>query len=222
MTTSSIPKPPQRIRVEMPAEIAPQPVPEAVLSANTAAEEKPELAKKAISNKIHVTHPKKAEEEPKPVVQEAEIKTPALVTEVMNTSLDEKPVTEEVAVEMPVTTVTNIPSDEELSKRQYYTIGEVADMFGANQSQIRFWENEFEILQPKKNKKGDRYFRPEDIKNLVLIRHLLQERRFTIEGAKEYLKSKNKRLTDRHQAIQQLEKLKGFLQEMKANLGEQV
>ena len=83
------------------------------------------------------------------------------------------------------TGIVNVPADEELFKRQYYSMREVADMFGANQSQIRFWENEFDILQPKKNKKGDRYFRPQDVKNLVLIHHLLRQRRFTIEGAKE-------------------------------------
>lgn len=115
--------------------------------------------------------------------------------------------------------VVNVPADEELFKRQYYSMREVADMFGANQSQIRFWENEFDILQPKKNKKGDRYFRPQDVKNLVIIHHLLRQRRFTIEGAKEYLKRHSNRAADTFQAIQSLEKLKAFLVEMKANLG---
>jgi DNA-binding transcriptional MerR regulator len=115
--------------------------------------------------------------------------------------------------------IVNVPADEELFKRQYYSMREVADMFGANQSQIRFWENEFDILQPKKNKKGDRYFRPQDVKNLVLIHHLLRQRRFTIEGAKEYLKRHSSRAADTFQAIQSLEKLKAFLVEMKASLG---
>lgn len=114
--------------------------------------------------------------------------------------------------------IINVPPDEELFKRQYYSMREVADMFGANQSQIRFWENEFDILQPKKNKKGDRYFRPQDVKNLVLIHHLLRQRRFTIEGAKEYLKRHSDRAADTFQAIQSLEKLKAFLVDMKANL----
>ncbi len=116
------------------------------------------------------------------------------------------------------TGIVNVPADDELFKRQYYSMREVADMFGANQSQIRFWENEFDILQPKKNKKGDRYFRPQDVKNLVLIHHLLRQRRFTIEGAKEYLKRHSGRATATFQAIQSLEKLKAFLVEMKANL----
>jgi len=116
------------------------------------------------------------------------------------------------------TGIVNVPADEELFKRQYYSMREVADMFGANQSQIRFWENEFDILQPKKNKKGDRYFRPQDVKNLVLIHHLLRQRRFTIEGAKEYLKRHSSRAADTFQAMQSLEKIKSFLIEMKANL----
>jgi DNA-binding transcriptional MerR regulator len=114
--------------------------------------------------------------------------------------------------------IINVPADEVLFKRQYYSMREVADMFGANQSQIRFWENEFDVLQPKKNKKGDRYFRPQDVKNLVLIHYLLRQRRFTIEGAKEYLKRHSDRAADTFQAIQSLEKLKAFLVEMKANL----
>src|SRR6266516_758041 len=60
--------------------------------------------------------------------------------------------------------LVNIPDDETLFQRQYYAIGEVADMFGVNQSLLRFWENEFDIIQPRKNRKGDRHFRPIDIK----------------------------------------------------------
>ena len=63
----------------------------------------------------------------------------------------------------------NIPNDEELFKKQYYSIGEVAVMFRENQSLIRYWETEFDILQPRKNRKGDRFFRPVDVKNLVMI-----------------------------------------------------
>ena len=110
-----------------------------------------------------------------------------------------------------------IPADEELRKRQYYNMRETAKMFDVNQSLLRYWESEFNVLQPKKNKKGDRYFRPVDIKNLALIYHLLKVRKFTIEGAKDYLQS-NKKALDNHQLIQQLEKLKGFLLELKNTL----
>ncbi len=110
-----------------------------------------------------------------------------------------------------------VPEDEILFKKQYYAIGEVATMFRENQSLIRYWETEFDILQPRKNRKGDRFFRPVDIKNLVLIYDLLRRRKFTIEGAKDYLK-KNKRAEEKFAMIQSLEKIKGFLLEIKASL----
>ena len=110
-----------------------------------------------------------------------------------------------------------IPPDEILFQKQYYSIGEVAVMFRENQSLIRYWETEFDILQPRKNRKGDRFFRPVDIKNLVLIYDLLRRRKFTIEGAKDYLK-KNKKGEEKFAAIQSLEKVKAFLLELKANL----
>ncbi|HMU45569.1 MAG TPA: MerR family transcriptional regulator [Chitinophagaceae bacterium] len=110
-----------------------------------------------------------------------------------------------------------IPEDEILFQKQYYSIGEVATMFRENQSLIRYWETEFDILQPRKNRKGDRFFRPVDIKNLVLIYDLLRRRKFTIEGAKDYLK-KNKKAEEKFAMIQSLEKIKGFLLELKANL----
>jgi DNA-binding transcriptional MerR regulator len=111
----------------------------------------------------------------------------------------------------------NIPDDEELFKKQYYAIGEVATMFRENQSLIRYWETEFDILQPRKNRKGDRFFRPVDIKNLVMIYDLLRRRKFTIEGAKDYLK-KDKNAEEKFAMIQSLEKIKTFFLEMKASL----
>lgn len=113
--------------------------------------------------------------------------------------------------------LVQVPEDDILFKKQYYAIGEVATMFRENQSLIRYWETEFDILQPRKNRKGDRFFRPVDIKNLVLIYDLLRRRKFTIEGAKDYLK-KNKRAEEKFDLIQSLEKIKGFLLEIKASL----
>jgi DNA-binding transcriptional MerR regulator len=110
-----------------------------------------------------------------------------------------------------------IPEDEILFQKMYYPIGTVSDMFKVNQSLIRFWENEFDILKPKKNGKGDRLFRPEDVKNLKLIYHLLRERKYTIEGAKDFLKH-NKKAEQRFAMIESLKKIKGFLNELKANL----
>jgi DNA-binding transcriptional MerR regulator len=110
-----------------------------------------------------------------------------------------------------------IPEDEILFLKQYYTMGEVAEMFRVNQSLLRFWEAEFSILQPKKNKKGDRYFRPVDIKNLHLIYHLLRQRKYTIEGAKDFLR-KNSKAEEKFETIKKLEEVKRFLLEIKANL----
>lgn len=113
--------------------------------------------------------------------------------------------------------VVNVPEDEVLFRKQYYSIGDVAAMFNENTSLIRYWEKEFSILKPKKNKKGDRFFRPEDIKNLKMIYHLLRERKYTIEGAKEYIKN-NKSAGEKHEIIESLEKVKLFLLELKNNL----
>ena len=111
----------------------------------------------------------------------------------------------------------DVPEDELLFQKKYYAIGLVAEMFKVNQSLIRFWENEFDILKPRKNGKGDRLFRPEDIKNLKLIYHLLRERKYTMEGAKDYLKQ-NKRAEEKFALIESLQKLKDFLNELKADL----
>jgi DNA-binding transcriptional MerR regulator len=111
----------------------------------------------------------------------------------------------------------NIPDDDTLFQKQYYPIGEVAAMFGVNISLIRYWEKEFDILDPRKNRKGDRLFKPTDIKNLQLIHDLLRRRKFTLEGAKEYLK-KGKKVDERFAMIQSLNKIKSFLLEVKAHL----
>ncbi len=113
--------------------------------------------------------------------------------------------------------LVEIPSDEILFQKQYYSIGDVATMFKENTSLIRYWENEFSILKPKKNKKGDRFFRPEDVKNLKMIYHLLRERKYTIDGAKEFLKH-NRAAGEKHEMLESLQKIKSFLLELKNNL----
>ncbi|MBL7735025.1 MAG: MerR family transcriptional regulator [Chitinophagaceae bacterium] len=113
--------------------------------------------------------------------------------------------------------LSNIPDDEQLFQRQYYSIGEVATMFGVNASLLRFWESEFSIIQPMKNRKGDRHFRPVDIKNLQLIHDLLRRRKLTIEGAKTFLKN-NKRSQERFEMIRSLQQIRSFLLEIKASL----
>ena len=114
--------------------------------------------------------------------------------------------------------LVQIPEDEILFQKQYYSIGEVSKWFRVNQSLIRYWETEFDILEPRKNRKGDRFFRPIDVKNLVLIHDLLRRRKFTIEGAKEFLK-KNKKVDEKFKMIKSLEKIKSFFNELKASLG---
>ena len=110
-----------------------------------------------------------------------------------------------------------VPEDDLLFQKAYWGISEVAEMFKIPISQVRYWENEFDILEPKKNKKGDRFFRPIDVKNLQLIHDLVRRRKFTLEGAKEYLK-KNKKARQNHEMIASLQKIKTFLLELKANL----
>src|SRR4051812_35086125 len=111
----------------------------------------------------------------------------------------------------------DIPVDEILFQKQYYSIGEVATMFNVNTSLIRYWENEFDILEPRKNRKGDRFFKPLDVKNLQMIHDLLRRRKFTIDGAKDYIK-KNRQASEKHTMVQSLRKLRAFLLELKANL----
>jgi len=77
-------------------------------------------------------------------------------------------------------------------KKLYYSIGEVAELFNVNTSLIRFWEKEFTIIQPKKNKKGNRLFTPKDIVNFNKIYHLVKTKGFTLDGAKKALKTFDK------------------------------
>ena len=79
-------------------------------------------------------------------------------------------------------------SKEKTIKKIYYSIGEVALMFDVNKSLIRFWEKEFSIIKPKKNKKGNRYFTERDINNFKIIFHLVKERGYTLDGAKKKLR----------------------------------
>ncbi len=111
----------------------------------------------------------------------------------------------------------SVPEDEVLFQKQYYGIGEVAAMFNENISLIRYWSNEFPVLKPKKNKKGDRFFRPEDVKNLKIIYHLLRERKYTLAGAREFLKN-SKVAGEKQELIESLEKVRTFLLELKLNL----
>lgn len=116
------------------------------------------------------------------------------------------------------TNLDNFPTEEELNKKMYYSISEVAAWFEVTNSQIRFWENEFDILKPRKNRKGDRLFRVEDVKNLKIIYYLLRHQKYSIEGAKEYLKANKHNANVNIVVKDTLTKLKAFLLEMRTNL----
>ena len=100
----------------------------------------------------------------------------------------------------------------------YYSIGEVATMFNVNASLIRFWEKEFDIIKPKKNNKGNRLFTVQDIDNLKIIYHLVKERGFTLDGAKNKLKNNRKETIENVEIVQSLQQIKKFLLELKEEL----
>ena len=106
----------------------------------------------------------------------------------------------------------------DLPDKRYYKIGEVAKAFNVNASLIRFWDKEFDVLKPKKNKKGNRMFTPDDIKNLQMIYHLVKEKGFTLEGARQKLKSKPEAIKDSYDIISRLESIKGELIKIKNQL----
>jgi DNA-binding transcriptional MerR regulator len=102
--------------------------------------------------------------------------------------------------------------------KRYYSMGEIATAFDVNQSLIRFWDKEFDILKPKKNAKGNRMFTPEDVKNLQLIYHLVKERGFTLEGAKVHLKEGQQKTLDKFDIVRKLESIKTQLINIKNEL----
>lgn len=95
-----------------------------------------------------------------------------------------------------------------LPEKLYYSIGEVSKALSVNTSLLRYWEKEFDILNPKKTVKGTRKYSSVDIKNLKLIYNLLKIRGFTIEGAKEKLKTESKKI----EIVEKLEKIKSRLE----------
>ena len=112
----------------------------------------------------------------------------------------------------------NVPSNEVLAKKLYYPIGEVAVWFNVNTSLIRYWEKEFKQLQPRKTRKGDRLFRSQDIEFLKQIYFLLREKKYSIDGAKTYLKN-NKEKADKDMALlNSLKNIKSFLTHLKESL----
>jgi DNA-binding transcriptional MerR regulator len=111
-----------------------------------------------------------------------------------------------------------MPYREKKIEKLYYQIGEAAEMFSEPVSTIRFWENEFEILKPKKNNKGNRLFTQEDIKNLKMIHHLLREKGMTIDGARRYLKFNRDEADYRQEISESLKSIRGMLLDIKENM----
>lgn len=160
---------------------------------------------------IHVQSPEPTPlpEEPEKLVSEGELSKPAI----KKSNRGRKSI-REMSLEAAR---IDIPEDDILYSKQYYSIGDVAAMFQVNASLLRYWESEFDLLKLRKNRKGDRFFRPDDIKSLKLIHHLLRERKYTIEGAKDFLKRSN-RTKEKFEAIEALKRIRSFLHEMKTGL----
>jgi len=111
-----------------------------------------------------------------------------------------------------------MPYLEKEIEKIYFTIGEVAEHFEVATSLIRFWESEFSILHPKKNKKGNRQYTKSDIEKIKLIYHLVKDRGFTLNGAKDMLKKNPEELQNKMDAIESLKNVKRFLLELKGQM----
>ena len=112
----------------------------------------------------------------------------------------------------------NVPDASTLAKKLYYPIGEVAGWFNVNTSLIRYWEKEFKQLQPRKTRKGDRLFRAQDIEFLKQIYYLLREKKYSIDGAKTYLKNNKEKANKDLSLMTNLKEIKNFLISLKASL----
>ncbi len=111
-----------------------------------------------------------------------------------------------------------MPYKEKPVEKLYYSISEVANMFSVNTSLIRFWEKKFDIIKPKKNKKGNRMFTKQDIENFHIIYHLVKERGLTLKGAKAKIKENKDDTINNFEVIRSLKDIKGMLLEIKENL----
>jgi len=103
-------------------------------------------------------------------------------------------------------------------EKLYYSIGEVAEIFNVAPSLIRFWESEFDIIKPKKNRKGNRQFTREDIDNVRTIYHLVKEKGFTLQGAKEMLRNDSQAVRDKMEMLDALRNVRNFLCELREKL----
>lgn len=111
-----------------------------------------------------------------------------------------------------------MPYKEKKVEKLYYSIGEVAEMFNVNTSLIRFWEKNFDVIKPHKNKKGNRFFTKEDIENLKLIHHLVKEQRLTLEGARKKLSENKQDTIHNFEIVESLKGIKAMLLEISNEL----
>jgi len=111
-----------------------------------------------------------------------------------------------------------MPYKEKKVEKLYYTIGEVAEMFNVNTSLIRFWEKDFDIIKPKKNKKGNRLFTKEDIDNFHIIYHLVKERGMTLKGVKKKLKENKDDTINNFEVIKSLNNIRRMLLDIKEEM----
>jgi DNA-binding transcriptional MerR regulator len=111
-----------------------------------------------------------------------------------------------------------VPYKKPKIEKIFYSIGEVAEMFGVNTSNIRFWENNFDILKPHKNAKGNRLFTKDDIENMKIIYQLLRERGMTIKGAQMKLKDNKEDTVNNIEVVNRLQEIRKMLLDIKDEL----
>ena len=190
-----------------------------------------------LSSPVHIAAPKsiKSNKHAKPVVKQAI--APTYVAPIINqVAEDALPLVSRSAQHLNTTSTiqkrgrksfasmdaemgkVNIPSAEILEKKLYYPIGEVATWFNVNTSLIRYWEKEFKQLQPRKTRKGDRLFRAQDIEFLRQLYFLLREKKYSIEGAKTYLKNNKEKAEKDIAVLNSLKNIKQFLVSLKESL----
>ena len=107
--------------------------------------------------------------------------------------------------------------EKEIEKK-YFSIGEVAEQLGIAASQIRFWESEFDIIRPQKNRNGKRQFTKDDIAKVKLVYHLVKDQGYTLQGAKNTIKNDMKGAKDKMEMIATLKDVRSFLVGMKQEI----
>ncbi len=123
-------------------------------------------------------------------------------------------------MDLLLTLLNKMAYKEKEIEKLYYSIGEVAEIFNVAPSLIRFWESEFDIIKPKKNRKGNRQFTKEDIDSVRTIYHLVKEKGFTLQGAKEMLRNNSFDVKDKLELIDSLKSVRRFLVEVRDRLPE--